>query len=48
MRLRVCSRLRSMVKKAHAVLHLAVVFFAASPAINPVVILSTYYAFGGD
>ncbi|MEN6419172.1 MAG: permease [Clostridiaceae bacterium] len=38
---------RSMVKKG-VPLHLAVVFFAASPVINPVVMLSTYYAFGGD
>ena len=38
---------RSMVKKGIP-LHLAVVFFAASPVINPVVMLSTYYAFGGD
>ncbi|MDD4312787.1 MAG: permease, partial [Eubacteriales bacterium] len=38
---------RSMVKKGMP-LHLAVVFFAASPVINPVVMLSTYYAFGGD
>ena len=38
---------RSMVKKG-VPLHLAVVFFAAAPVINPVVMLSTYYAFGGD
>ena len=38
---------RSMVKKG-VPLHLAIVFFAASPVINPVVMLSTYYAFGGD
>lgn len=38
---------RSMVKKG-VPLHLAVVFFASAPVINPVVMLSTYYAFGGD
>lgn len=38
---------RSMVKNG-VPLHLAVVFFAASPVINPVVMLSTYYAFCGD
>lgn len=38
---------RSMVKKGIP-LPLAVVFFAAAPVINPVVLLSTYYAFGGD
>lgn len=38
---------RSMVKKGVPV-PLAVVFFAAAPVINPVVLLSTYYAFGGD
>ena len=37
----------SMVKKG-VPLPLAVVFFAAAPVINPVVLLSTYYAFGGD
>ena len=38
---------RSMVKKGIP-LPLAVVFFASAPVINPVVMLSTYYAFGGD
>lgn len=38
---------RSMVKKG-VPLPFAVVFFAAAPVINPVVLLSTYYAFGGD
>ncbi|HAX40170.1 MAG TPA: permease [Clostridiales bacterium] len=38
---------RSMVRKG-VPLPLAVVFFAAAPVINPVVLLSTHYAFGGD
>lgn len=38
---------RSLVKKGIP-LTSAVVFMTASPVINPVVILSTYYAFGGN
>jgi uncharacterized membrane protein YraQ (UPF0718 family) len=38
---------RSLVKKG-VPLPAAVTFMTAAPVINPVVILSTYYAFGGD
>jgi uncharacterized membrane protein YraQ (UPF0718 family) len=38
---------RALVRKG-VPLYAAVVFVAATPVINPVVMLSTYYAFGGD
>jgi uncharacterized membrane protein YraQ (UPF0718 family) len=38
---------RSLVKKGIPV-PVAITFITATPVINPVVILSTYYAFGGD
>ncbi|MDR1217096.1 MAG: permease [Oscillospiraceae bacterium] len=38
---------RSLIRKG-VPLHAAVTFMTVSPVINPVVILSTYYAFGGD
>lgn len=38
---------RSLVRKG-VPLPVAITFMAATPVINPVVILSTYYAFGGD